>query len=183
LVVSAASEPFRCLVAFGETVRVTEFEQFYESEYPGIRRALTVALGDVDSAEDAAQEAFVKAWLRWRRVGEMDHPVGWVYVVAVRHALRKRARAARRERRGASERRYADVDLATEITDRLVAEQDLDALAPRQRLAVVLRYHADLSLAEIAAAMGCPLGTVKSTLHAALASLRVITTEVVDERA
>jgi len=181
---SRTSEPFGGVVAFGEMVSPVDFERFYECEYPGIRRSLTVALGDLDGAEEAAQEAFVKAWVRWRRVGQMDDPVGWVYVVAVRHALRKRARAARRERRAEREPRHVEVDLATEITDRLVADEGLEALAPRQRLAVVLRYHADLPLAEIADAMGCPIGTVKSTLHAALARLRVqVTTEVVDERA
>ena len=43
----------------------------------------------------------------------------------------------------------------------------------RQRLAVVLRYLGDLSTAEVGKAMGCAPGTVKSTLHAALAKLRV----------
>lgn len=76
-----------------------------------------------------------------------------------------------------------DPDLATEVSNRVVANEALTELAPRQRLAVVLRYHADLSLPEIAEAMGCSLGTVKSTLHAALGRLRVqvIATEVVDE--
>ena len=46
-------------------------------------------------------------------------------------------------------------------------------LPTRQRLAVTLRYYADLPLAEVAAAMGCAVGTAKSTLHAALTHLRV----------
>ena len=54
---------------------------------------------------------------------------------------------------------------------------DLDAalnqLGERQRAAVVLRYFADLPLAEIAAVMGCATGTVKATLHQALDRLRI----------
>jgi RNA polymerase sigma-70 factor, ECF subfamily len=162
-------------------VGVPDFAEFYEYEYPGLRRALSVALGDVGAAEEAAQEAFVKAWLRWRRVGRMEHPVGWVYVVAVRQALR--VRAAGRRHASPDPVRGETADVATEVSDRLAANDALAALAPRQRLAIVLRYHADLSLAEIADAMACPIGTVKSTLHTALERLRVqvAATEVADE--
>jgi RNA polymerase sigma factor (sigma-70 family) len=48
----------------------------------------------------------------------------------------------------------------------------LGSLPPRQRAAVVLRYLADLTIAETAAAMGCAEGTVKSAVHAALRQLR-----------
>jgi RNA polymerase sigma factor (sigma-70 family) len=57
--------------------------------------------------------------------------------------------------------------------ERVSGESALTFLAQRQRVAVVLRYYADLPLAEIAEAMGCSVGTVKSTLHAALGRLRV----------
>jgi len=49
----------------------------------------------------------------------------------------------------------------------------LARLTPRQRLAVVLRHLVDLSTADVAAAMGCAEGTVKSTLHAAMQALRI----------
>ena len=49
----------------------------------------------------------------------------------------------------------------------------IEALTPRQRLMVVLRFHCDLRLEEIAEATGTSVGTVKSTLHTALARLRV----------
>ena len=55
----------------------------------------------------------------------------------------------------------------------VVVRSALAGLPERQRLAVVLRYFAGLSTAETADAMGCASGTVKSTLHAALASLAV----------
>jgi RNA polymerase sigma factor (sigma-70 family) len=54
-----------------------------------------------------------------------------------------------------------------------VVEQMLRQLPPRQRLAVVLRFQADLTMAEVAQAMGCALGTAKSTLHAALENMRL----------
>jgi len=64
----------------------------------------------------------------------------------------------------------------------------LGHLAPRQRMAIVLRYYADLPVKQIAKAMQCREGTVKATLHAALGILRTLqldvptTTEVTDDR-
>ena len=60
-------------------------------------------------------------------------------------------------------------------------QQAILQLPERQRLAVVLRYFGDLSLAEIAAAMGCAVGTVKSTLHSALARLEVELDDDIEE--
>jgi RNA polymerase sigma-70 factor (ECF subfamily) len=156
-------------------VDVLRFESFYEREYPGVRRALAVALGEVGAAEDAAQEAFVKAWLRWGRVGGMVDPAGWVYVVAVRYA-RRRARV--RDKRGREAMASRDPrDVATGVVERVSGAEALASLTERQRLAVVLRYYSDLPLNAIAEAMGCTVGTVKSTLHAALSRLRVDLTD------
>jgi RNA polymerase sigma factor (sigma-70 family) len=58
----------------------------------------------------------------------------------------------------------------------------VEALAPRQRAVVVLRYYEDLSEQEIAAVLGCATGTVKATASAALRNLRAaITTEEKDD--
>ena len=60
-----------------------------------------------------------------------------------------------------------------EVVDRLTMQHAIAGLPERQRLALVLRHYGDLPLDEIASAMGCALGTVKSTLHAAHARLQV----------
>ena len=99
----------------------------------------------------------------------MDRPDGWVYVVAVRVAMRRRPTAGSpdRENERAGHRRSRTYD------PRDVANRRSDRLPERQRLAIVLRYLADLPVVDVAAAMGCAAGTVKSTLHAALARLQV----------
>ncbi len=153
-------------------VAADAFERFYELERASVCTALTLALGDRAAAEEATQEAFVKAWLRWRRVSRMERPGGWVYVVAVRHAMRTR----RNDDRAAAVAGGARVEAAApDVDEQLDALALLDRLAPRQRLAVVLRYYADLPLDDIAEAMACSVGTVKSTLHTALERLRVET--------
>ena len=71
------------------------FDEFFESTYPRVVRALTAGLGDRAEAEDAAQEAFAKALVRWSRVRTMERPDGWVFIVASRGARRALARADR----------------------------------------------------------------------------------------
>lgn len=151
--------------------RVAAFETFYDGHYASVCRALTVALRDRQLAEDSAQEAFTRAYVYWRRVSRMDRPAAWVYVVAVRVALKRRGRSALPTDATASP------DLAQAVVDRETLNAAIDALPERQRIAVVLRYHADLPLAQVADAMGCAVGTVKSTLHAAVQRLQVELTD------
>jgi len=147
--------------------------------YPRLVGALVVTLRDRAAAEDAAQDAMAKAFSQWRKVGAMDRPEGWVFVVAVRAARRTLAREERLHRK------LADGQLLdVEIPDPLAAiDSDLgvllDRLTPRERMAVVLRAVADLDLAQIADAMGVKVGTVKATLHSARSKLQ---TEVTQRR-
>ena len=145
-----------------------EFDEFYLSHYDNVARALTLAGADRELAADAAQEAFARALRRWRQVRDMERPAGWVYVVAM-NQLRDHWR--RLEHKAPDE--AAIPDPTGTVATRLTVRDALATLSPRQRQAVVLRYLADLPVADIAEAMGCAVGTVKATLHRARASLRV----------
>jgi RNA polymerase sigma-70 factor (ECF subfamily) len=149
---------------------VDDFESFFTENYGSVVRALTLAFGSRDRAEDLSQEAFAQAFRRWKRVREMNEPVGWVYTVAVNRGSRNLRH----------DRRPVDVsvavrtsDLPATIANTMVLETALARLAPRQRTAVVLRYFADLPVKDIADAMGCSMGTVKATIHSALKKLQV----------
>jgi RNA polymerase sigma-70 factor, ECF subfamily len=151
---------------------VDDFETFFGQCYGSVVRAVGIAVGDRGRAEDLAQEAFARAFRRWRVVSVMERPVTWVYVVAL-NAERKRWR---REQRTSSCDDQTDAvvgDPAGGVTTAVVVRDALARLAPRQRCAVSLRYLADLRIAEVAEVMGCAEGTVKATLHQALRNLRV----------
>ena len=151
-------------------VRVDGFDEFFAEHYKGVVTALEFAVLDRSLAEDAAQEAFVRALRRWRTVVHADRPATWVYVVAMREARRQ----LRRHRSQPTHIEKGDeVDVAVAVTEGLPLRDALATLPARQRQAVTLRFLADLPVADIARAMGCKQGTVKSTLHAALANLRV----------
>src|SRR5438128_2155222 len=63
------------------------FEDFYATARPSIARALALALGDVDLATEATDEALARAYERWPLVSRLDRPEGWVYRVAMNWAL------------------------------------------------------------------------------------------------
>jgi RNA polymerase sigma-70 factor (ECF subfamily) len=146
------------------------FEAFFETHYQPVRRALVLSLRDLERGEDLAQEGFARALRNWPAVSRMERPVAWVYVVAMNQARRDFRRARRLP---AISEPARSADLSSGVVTAVCLETSLGELPPRQRAAVVLRYLADLSTAEVAEAMGCAQGTVKSALHEALAHLRV----------
>ena len=143
------------------------------------RTAFLVA-GSAADAEEAAQDAFLKAHraLGGFRAGAPFRP--WLLRIVVNEARNRRVAAARRERlavRAGEERRYGDAVpspeaalLAVERSAELRAA--IDRLGERDRLAICCRYLLELSEAETAAALGWPRGTVKSRLSRALTRLR-----------
>jgi RNA polymerase sigma-70 factor (ECF subfamily) len=156
---------------------VDGFDEFFMENHGRVLRAVRL-LVDRDRAEELTQEAFARACRRWRSVSRMEHPVAWVYVVALN------------ERRGLW-RRERDLDMLAAVPSResdetgavltaLHVREALRTLSARQRTAVVLRYLADLPISDVADAMNCAEGTVKATLHHALRRLRITLEETDD---
>lgn len=153
---------------------VDDFEEFFAAHYSRVRRALTLAFGSGEVAEDAAQEAFIRACAKWSRVRAMPRPHGWVFVTATNIGRDHVRRAIRRQDAEGRRRVHEPArDIAIAVVAYVDVREALEGLAPRQRMAVILRYLGDLTNEEVAQAMGCSVGTVKSTLHSALAGLRV----------
>lgn len=153
----------------GSVSSAPDFEAFYRSERSGLYRALALTLGDADLAREAVDEAMVRAFPRWGRLRSYDNPAGWVYRVALNWAT-SRLRGRRRsvtvpdvgDRPGGREPQPPDDRLSRAVA----------GLPEHQRAAVVLRFHLDWPLEQIAAALGVPTGTVKSRLHRGLAAIR-----------
>lgn len=153
---------------------LSDFEAFFTDHYATVCRALYLALGNEDDAEEAAQEAFARAFRRWDDVAGAERPGTWVFVVAVREARR----VQRRRRRPLEPRlRVVAPDPGDRVASRMLLDDALRGLSARQRMALTLRYYADLSTRDIAAAMRCREGTVKATIHAALHHLRAVHAE------
>ena len=141
------------------------FEAFYRTAYLPIARALSYTLGDVDLAREATDEAMVRAYTRWDKIGAYDSPAGWVYRVGLNWARSAHRRLSRalpfHDRREHHEPPLTDPAL----------DEALRALDLKMRSVVVCRLLLDWSVEDTAVALGINPGTVKSRLHRALESL------------
>jgi RNA polymerase sigma factor (sigma-70 family) len=146
------------------------WREVYEREYPRLVRALLAIGRDPAAAEDAAQEAFVKA----HRTGldNIERLPGWLLVVGTREVFR-RAKRARREADlwSSLPTRDTGFDTSADRVDLLAA---LGELPERQRAIVVARYFYGLSYDEIAHHFDIKSGTVGATLHQGIERLRQI---------
>lgn len=149
-----------------------EFDATFRAHYWPMVRALTVACGDAEVAADAVQDAFTRAYARWRRISRYDDPAGWVRHVAL-NRIRDHFRKAERGRRAVERlggRVEHVVDAPEWADDEIVAR--VRELPPQQRTAVSLFYVEQCTVREIAEAMGISEGAVKYHLHAGRATLR-----------
>ncbi len=143
----------------------------YRGEYGRLARGLA-SFGD--GAEEAVQEAFVKALVRWRHVGSLEDPAGWVRRVAVNQLLNQRRS---RVREHAATARLGDTTVDATTADWLDVHNAVDALSPQQRIAVGLRYGGGYPLDDVATAMDLSVGAVKYHLHTARERLRAMLSE------
>jgi RNA polymerase sigma factor (sigma-70 family) len=140
------------------------FEDFYLEEYPRVVMLVYALSGSRAGAEDIAQEAFLRAYRDWDRVGSYAHQAAWVRRVATNLAtsgLRRRLAEARALARLAGRREPVLEPLAAEEAD---FGRALRALPRRQAQAVALFYVEDLSVQQIAVVLDCAEGTVKAHL-------------------
>jgi len=143
----------------------------FDEHYPGLCRLAAMLLGDATGAEEAVQEAFLRTYSGWRRIRRPDR-AQWYLRAAVVNQCRSRNRRRISEDRGnrtawVAEDRTTPAWDSERAGEAMVVLDAVDALPPRQREAVILRYYRDLSEADVAAALGCSIGTVKSQLSKA----------------
>jgi len=151
---------------------VTGIEHLVATRGLALTRFAYLLCGDRRLAEDLVQSALERTFLRWESTGSPDRPEAYVRQVIVREHLSRRRRRSSTEVVVADppERATADEPAAADERDRVWRQ--LTRLAPRQRAVLVLRYYEDLDDAAIAAVLGWPAGTVRSTASRALAVLR-----------
>lgn len=150
-----------------------ELTAFCHAEFARLTGILGLYLGDRAVAEELAQETLVRVARHWKRVSRLQSPTGWSYRVAINLAtshLRRRQAARRARTRLGHDREVEHHD--ADVADRLAVREAVLALPERQRAALILRWYADLSVADAAAAMGVSADAVRSLTKRALAALR-----------
>ena len=166
LMASGAARPGR-----SEDWAVTEM---YSLHYRELVRLAALLVRNTATAEDVVQDSFVAMHAAWKRLRDEDSALAYL-----RQTVLNRSRSVLRHR--AVEEKYLDKpspDMpsaehgALVQLERAAVIAALRRLPPRQREAIVLRYYADFSEAEVAAAMGISCGAVKSHTARGMAALR-----------
>jgi RNA polymerase sigma-70 factor (sigma-E family) len=139
------------------------FDEFFRASWPGAFRLACFLIQDRAAAEEIAQDAFAQMYSTW---GHAQSPQAYLRTTIVNrcHNWRRHDKVHRNKL----------PLLVTSATSELGFDDLADAVAAlpfRQRAVIVLRYHLDLSEVEIADALGCRPGTVKSLASRALARL------------
>ena len=145
-----------------------EFDEWVVASAPALHRSAYLLTGDWATAQDLVQHACVETWAKWSSVEVPDAFARTVMVRAASKWWRRRWRSD------------VDLDAAPEpgsdpyprVDRQDAVVRALQSLPARSRAVLVLRFFDDLSEAETAAALGWPVGTVKSTTSRALAALR-----------
>ncbi|MEU6150877.1 SigE family RNA polymerase sigma factor [Actinosynnema sp. NPDC047251] len=154
------------------------FRDFAISHAAALRRTAYLFCGDWHTAEDLMQASLLKLYQAWHRVEWRDHPSAYARKVLLRTWLDEKRRPWRRaEQRDGELPDVADSSSDPELAGERLWARDLVHAAllrvpPRQRAVLVLRYFEDLPVSEVAVAMGCTEGTVKSQTARGLVALR-----------
>jgi RNA polymerase sigma-70 factor (sigma-E family) len=150
-----------------------EFREFAIGRWPVLVRFAYGLTGDLGHAEDLAQVTLAKAYASWGRVRRADDPDSYVRRILI-NADHSRFR---KHRVGETSGPRLPEPVTPDGTDALDQRSDLIAalmeLPPKQRAVVVLRYWDGMTETQVAAILGCSVGTVKSQASRALAKLRI----------
>jgi RNA polymerase sigma-70 factor (ECF subfamily) len=150
---------------------VDDLELWLEEGYPQSVRTAYLILGNRLDAEDAVQEAFLRAWKFRHSLSKESSFKPWLYRVVVNTCNSKLRKEVPHRDRRSGEEELENVNVRDNVPDRIALANDvmsaLRDLPVHLRIVVVLRYYADLSEREIAIAIDRKQGTVKSRLNEA----------------
>jgi RNA polymerase sigma-70 factor, ECF subfamily len=146
-----------------------EFTDFYSASFRRIVGQLYAMTGDHAEAQDAVQEAFVRAWAHRSRLDSRGSPEAWVRATAWNVAVSRWRRAGVGRRLLRSQPPPAAADEPS--PDRVALIDALRKIPAEQRRALVLYHLCDLTVEQVAAETGAPTGTVKARLARGRAAL------------
>jgi RNA polymerase sigma-70 factor (ECF subfamily) len=146
-----------------------EFDGFYAGSVDRLVGQVYALTGDRGEAQDAVQEAFIRAWKHRGSLDREGHPEAWVRRVAMRLAISRWRKA---QTSLTSWRRHGVADDPTgPSADTVAIVRALRRISDEQRRAIVLHHLCDLTVEQVAAETGSPVGTVKARLARGRAAL------------
>ena len=149
------------------------FEQYVLARWSTFHRLAILLTASESASQDLMQTTLEKAYVAWPKISAMEAPDAYVRRIMVNSLVSTHRLARnRREFAAAEPPEQGTASREDEVLDHEVLWPLVCTLPTRQRAVIVLRYYEDLSEREIADALGCSVGTVKSTAHDAMTALR-----------
>lgn len=148
------------------------FAEFVAARSGSLFRTAYLLVGDYGLAQDLVQEALVKTYQNWGRLRDPANAEAYTRRVLVTTLATWRRRRSFHERPDDVLRDAVSADPIQKVVDHDAIWRELQALPPRQRAALVLRFYEDLSDAEAADVLGCQVATVRSQVSQGLRRLR-----------
>lgn len=149
------------------------FDEFYAASFRRLVGQVYAMIGSHDEAQECVQEAFVRAWSRRKQLDDARSPEAWVRTTAYRLAV-SRWRRMVRARRDPDRAVEQAADRSAPTGDHVALVAALRRLPEPQRRALVLHHLCDLSVADVAAEVGAPEGTVKARLSRGRTALQAL---------
>ena len=162
-------EPTRLTTAV-QSAGVLDFERFFHAEHARLFQALYLLTGNRYEADDLAQEALMRAYERWDRVGSMDSPLGYVYRTALNLHRSRLRKVAVRARRVFASIPIEDASESVAASDKV--RRALAAIPEAQREALVLIEWLGFDSEEAGRVLGIDASSVRGRLHRGRDSLR-----------
>lgn len=152
------------------TLTEEEFDAFYHGSFTRIVGQVFAMTGDMGEAQDAVQEAFIRAWDRRRQLTTEQSPEAWVRTVAWRLAVSRWRKV--KSAVSAWQRHGAPLDETGPQLHNVELVAALRRIPEAQRRVIVLHHLCDLPVEQVAAETGQPVGTVKAQLSRGRAALK-----------
>jgi RNA polymerase sigma-70 factor (sigma-E family) len=159
------------------TAKTDEFAEFFAAWFTPARRIAYALCGNWNEAEEIAQTAFVRMYAHWSRV-RPETAEAYLRTVVTRTFLDTRRRGRAKEQAVAEVPDSPVASVETQIDERHALFAALHKVPEGQRAVLVLRFVQDMSIEQVAEALRCSAGTVKSQTSRGLVALRIAYFEV-----
>src|ERR1017187_10186671 len=158
--------------------KADDFDMFYAATSRRLVGQIFAMTGDLSEAEDAVQEAYIRAWRRWPRIRAYNDPEAWLRVVAYRITVNSWRKARNRL---TAHRASWRSELPGLSPDLLALVSALRKIPESQRRVIVLHHLVGLPVEQIALETGTPAGTVKARLARGRRALAPLVSEFDDD--
>jgi RNA polymerase sigma-70 factor (sigma-E family) len=151
-----------------------QYVEYVTGRLPALRKLAYVLCGDDHHADDLVQQTITKLYIGWRRISAVEHLDQYVRTMLVRSFVDEKRRPWTRVGLVAQlpERADTRAGLDERVAQAVAVRAALGQVPRRQQAVLILRFLCDMTVEDVAAALDCSAGTVKSQTSRGLATMR-----------